>query len=311
MTFSVTVLGSSASIPAYGRFPSSQVVNHNEKLFLVDCGEGTQMRLHQNGFRRGRIHHIFISHLHGDHFYGLIGVLTTMNLLGRNKPVHLFSHSAILNVIKVQLEVAQTELTYELILHPLDGLGQEVIYENEVIEITTLPLNHRVPCWGFLFREKRLARRFLSEKAAQFNIPFHMIPRLKAGEDYITPSGQVVKSLDVTADPPEPRSYAYVADTAYDETLIERVSHVDLLFHESTFNEENRQRAAETFHSTALNAATIASRSGAKQLLLGHYSAKFKDLEPLLAEAKTVFDNTLLSMDGKAYTVGRPTALEV
>ena len=304
MTFSVTVLGSSASIPAYGRFPSSQVVNHNEHLFLVDCGEGTQIRLSQYGFRRGRIHHIFISHLHGDHFFGLMGILTTMSLLGRKKPLHLYSQSQIMEVIRVQLEVAQSRLLFEVILHPLDEVRQEVVYENEVLEVVVIPLKHRVPCWGFLFREKRLSRRFLAEKAEQHRIPFRMISRLKAGEDYVTPSGEVIKSSEVTADPPVPRSYAYISDSAYDEDLVPRIKGVDLLYHEATFDEANRKRAEQTFHSTAKDAARIASLAEAKQLLIGHYSAKFKSLDGLLTEAQEVFPNTLLAMDGKVYEVG-------
>jgi ribonuclease Z len=306
MTFNVTVLGSSASIPAYGRFPSAQVVNHNERLFLVDCGEGTQIRLQQFGFRRGRIHHILISHLHGDHFFGLIGVLTTMNLLGRNKPLHLYAHSGILDVINVQLRIARSELFFELVLHPLDGLESDIIFENDVLEIVTVPLKHRVPCWGFLFREKQLSRRYLADKAASMNIPINAIPRLKAGEDYVRPSGEVISFESVTAAAPTPRSYTYLSDTAFDESLVELVPRVDLMYHEATFAEDNRARAVETFHSTAIDAAQIAKRSGARQLLLGHYSAKYKNLEPLLEEARGVFPNALLSMDGKTYDIGEP-----
>lgn len=304
MIFTVTVLGSSASIPAYGRFPSSQVVNHNEVLYLLDCGEGTQIRLQQLGFRRSRINHIFISHLHGDHFFGLIGLLTTMNLLGRDKPVHLYSPAAIQDVLKVQLQAAGSELHFEVVVHPLDGIQRQMIHENEVLMVEALALSHRVPCWGFAFREKKLSRRFLVDKAQQYDIPFNMIPRLKAGEDYVTPAGKVIRSEDVTAAPPVPRSYAYITDTAYDDRLAEHLSGVDLLYHEATFNEENRKRATETFHSTARDAATAAMKAAARQLLIGHYSAKFKDLEPLLAEARAVFPNTVLALEGQVYDVG-------
>jgi ribonuclease Z len=262
MTFSVTVLGSSSAIPTLTRNPSAHLLNANERLFLLDCAEGTQLRLRQQRIHFQRIRHIFITHLHGDHYYGLIGLLTTFHLLGRKDELHIHAHPALQEIITIQLDASQTILRYDLHYHPLNLTGSDIVYEDERIIGHSFPLRHSIPTCGFIFREKVQMRRH-----------------------------------------PEKRSYAYCTDTAYDESVIPYITRVGLLYHEATFMQPMAKAAAEKMHSTAREAATIASKAGVKKLLIGHYSARYDDLLPLLDEARSVFPETCLAEDGSCFDV--------
>lgn len=306
MSFSVTVIGSNSAIPAHGRHPSAQVVSINDKLYLIDCGEGTQMRFNELGIKWMRINQIFISHLHGDHFFGLIGVVSTCHLMRRNRPLDIYAPAGLKEIIYAQLEAGQTELSYELRFHILDPNKGEQIFENEDITVNTIVLNHRIPCLGFVFREKQRQRKILREKLTEYDIPVELIPDLKEGKDIIDEAtGNRILNSELTQDPPRPRSYAYCCDTAFYPEVVPFITNTDLVYHDCTFGEDSVQRAADTFHSTTEQAATIAKMAGARQLMIGHYSSKYDDLQPLLKEAQQVFQNTVLAIEGKTYTIER------
>jgi len=303
MSLEITVLGSNSAIPAYGRHPSAQILHCKNKLHLIDCGEGTQMRFHDFKIKKNRIDVIFISHLHGDHYFGLIGLLTTYNLLKREKPLHLFAASELMDIIQIQLKSSNIILCYELLFSPIDADKSKMIFENEDITVETLLLNHRIPCVGFLFKEKIHERNLISEKIKEYQIPFTELPSIKNGNDFVDMKGNVIKNSELTIDPPAPHSYAYCSDTLYHEAILPQIKNVDLLYHEATFANESINRANTTFHSTAEQAATIAKKAAVKKLLLGHFSAKYENLELLLNEAKTIFPDSEIAVEGKTYLV--------
>jgi ribonuclease Z len=303
MKFSVTILGCSSATPTSERNPSSQLINHNEKLFLVDCGEGTQVQLRRNHFRFIRIDNIFISHLHGDHFFGLIGLISTMHLLGRKKGLHIFAPPELEEVILLQLRVSATTLAYSLYFHPTQTLSPAIIFENNQLEVITLPLNHRIPTTGFIFREKLALRSINTDAVKELNIPFKVFEALKSGSNYTTPEGKVMLNEELTTDPAIPRSYVYCSDTAYLEAIVPEIEGSDVLYHETTFMADKAVIAAEKFHSTTVEAATIALKANVKKLLIGHYSARYDDLNPLLEETRTVFPESYLTRDGMIFDV--------
>lgn len=302
-TFVVTVLGSGAAIPLLHRNPSSHLVNVHEKLYLVDCAEGTQLQLRRNRVRFQRINDIFISHLHGDHYYGLLGLITTFHLLGRINELNLYAHAGLKNIIDQNLDASNTVLRYPLNFFALDPEKHEVILENESVSVESFPLNHNFPVNGFLFREKtglpNIRKEFLKDR----NLSHEDLQRIKRGGDYTDGSGKLYPNAEITIPAPSPRSYAYCSDTAYHEALIPFVKGVDLLYHEATFMEDKAQDAAGKFHSTAKQAATIASKANVKKLLIGHYSARYKSLLPMLDEAREVFPDTILADDGKVILI--------
>ncbi|MBK9733060.1 MAG: ribonuclease Z [Chitinophagaceae bacterium] len=297
MTFEVTILGSNSALPAHGRHPTSQVLNHNEKLFLIDCGEGTQIQLTNYRIKRSKINQIFISHLHGDHYYGLIGLLTSYHLLKRVEPLHLFCPKGLKEILDLNFKYSDTHLTYELVVHEIDCSSSKLVFENEHLSVTTIPMKHRIPCCGFLFREKARDRRILPEKLEQFEIPLSNIVDLKAGKD-VTVGGRTIANHELTGEPPAPRCYAFCSDTLYSEHFLTQVKGVDLLYHEATFMEESAERASLTFHSTTLQAAKIALKAEVKKLLIGHFSAKYEDLQLVLQEAASIFPDTQLAIEG-------------
>lgn len=302
MTFEVTILGSNSALPAHGRHPTSQVLNHNEKLFLLDCGEGTQIQLTHYKIKRSKINHIFISHLHGDHYYGLIGLLTSYHLLKRSEPLHLFCPNGLKEILEVNFKYSDTHLVYDLIMHEIDCSASALIYENEHLSVTTIPMRHRIPCCGFLFREKARDRRIIPAKLEAYKIPVSRIPELKEGKD-IEVQGSKISNQELTGLPLAARSYAFCSDTLYTEDFLEQVKGVDLLYHEATFMEESAERAALTFHSTTLQAAKIASKAAVKKLLIGHFSAKYDHLELVLEEARSIFPATGLAIEGNVVSV--------
>jgi len=303
MTFEVYILGSSSATPIYQRHPTAQILNIHEKLFLVDCGEGTLIQLNRYHIRFHRINHIFISHLHGDHYLGLMGLLSTMHLQGRTEDLHVYSQPELKEIIDIQMVHSQTQLRYTIVWHFLDHKKSAKIYEDDDLEVFTIILSHRIPCTGFLFREKQKLRKLIREQLIHFNIPVSAYGDLKNGKDYVDEKGNVIPNIELTSDPRSPRTYAFCSDTIYDESLVPTLKEIDLLYHESTFLSDKADRAKETYHSTAAQAATIAKMANVKRLIIGHFSARYKNLYPLLEEARGVFENTTLAVEGDRFSI--------
>lgn len=303
MRFDVTILGSSSATPIYNRNPSSQLLNINERHFLIDCGEGTQVQLLRNGIKAQRIEHIFISHLHGDHYLGLIGLLSSLHLNGRTRPIYLYAPPELMEILDVQFKYSQTQLRYPLIFKPTQTNHTEKIFESNDVTIETFVLEHRIPCTGFKFIQKKRARKIIKEKFDELKIPIDLIPELKRGGSFIDKSGKVHPADELTIEPPEPKSYAYCSDTLCNWSYLDNIKDVDTLYHEATFMHDMLSRAEETFHTTSLQAGEIAVKAGVKQLLLGHFSARYRELEPLLEECKTVFENSKLAIEGHTFEI--------
>jgi ribonuclease Z len=290
-------------MPAYGRHPSAQLVEIENSHFLVDCGEGVQMQLMRYQVNFHRINHIFISHLHGDHFLGLMGLIFTMHLQRRVNDLHIYSHRGLDEIITTQLRYTRSWPNFKLIFHRLEKDVREVIYEDNHITVETIPLSHKIRCSGFLFREKLKPRRIDKERLPE-NLLIQQLAALKRGEDLKDEEGNILHSNESLTIPPRPSySYAYCSDTAYKESIIEQIQGVDLLYHEATFLEDEILKAAETLHSTAAQAALIASKAQVRKLLLGHFSARYRDLQPVLDEARRVFQNCALALEGESFTI--------
>lgn len=303
MSFKITILGSSGAVPAYGRYTSSQLVEIQNRHFLVDCGEGAQMQLMKLQANFHRIDHIFISHLHGDHFLGLMGLIFTMHLQRRTNELHIYSHRGLDEIITTQFRYSRSVPNFNIVFHRLEKDVREVIFEDDVLTVETIPLKHRIRCSGFLFKEKIKPRRIDKTKLPE-GLPLLQVANLKKGDDITDAEGNILyKNAELTFDPRKSRSYAYCSDTAYNENMIDQIRDVDMLYHEATFEEEEAQKAAETFHSTARQAATIALKANAKGLLLGHFSARYKDLSPILKEAHATFENAHLAVEGDVFTL--------
>jgi len=303
MVFEVSILGSSSATPIYQRHPTAQVLNIHERFFLVDCGEGTLIQLNRYKIKFHRINHIFISHLHGDHYLGLLGLLSTMHLQGRTIPIHLYCQAPLKEIIDIQLKYSETILRFPIHYHMLDPKNSAVIMEDDDLEVSTIILNHRIPCTGFLFKEKPRSRKLQKDKLQKFNVPISVYQDLKNGMDYTDEFGKVIANSELTTDLKNARSYAFCSDTCYDERILPQISEIDLLYHEATFLNDKEERAKETFHSTAAQAATIAKKANVKRLIIGHFSARYKNLYPLLDEAKEVFPETTLAMEGDVFSI--------
>lgn len=301
--FEVLILGNSSATPMYGRHPTSQVLNYNEQLYLIDCGEGTQMQLVRFGIRSNRINHIFISHLHGDHYLGLVGLLSSQHLMGRKSDLHLYGPTALKEILDIQFKYSDTRLQYNLVFHPTNSSVAEVILDTPMMRVTSFPLQHRVDCTGFRFDEGKRSAPLNVERVEELNIPVPYLKLLKKGVDYVSADGTVYPASELTYPAPKSRSYAFCSDTRVFDGYQAYIQDVSLLYHEATFLHEMEARAAETFHTTAHQAAVVAANAHAGQLLLGHYSARYKDLQPFLLEAKAEFENTLLSEEGKWFLV--------
>ncbi len=303
LPFTLTILGCSSATPTSERNPTSQLLSHGDKLFLIDCGEGTQVSLRRMHIHFQRIRHIFVSHLHGDHFYGLIGLVSSMHLLGRTKSLHIYGPPMLKEILDLQLLASQTTLVYSLEFHTTQAEKPEVLFEDEHITVSSFPMLHRIPTTGFLFQEKPYERRMRKEVLELLKIPVHLIPKLRSGDDYTAPDGSVHLNTDITIAPPAPRSYAFCSDTAYFEEILPVVQGATLLYHETTFMNDRIANATDKFHSTTGQAATIALKAGVKKLLIGHYSARYDDLQPLLVEARAVFPETELAVDGCVFEI--------
>ena len=300
----LTILGSSSALPTSERYPSAHVLNAHERLFLIDCGEGTQMQLRKCRIRFGKINHIFISHLHGDHVFGLYGLLSTFSLMGRKTPVHLYAPENYENILISHLKDFDIKLSFDIDFIPLKGKDPVQILDDKFITVTSFPLQHRVPAFGFLFREKPAERNIMKEKIEEYHIPSVRIPAIKKGEDFITNDGSIILNEDITIPPPEPLSYAYCSDTKYFKRLSTFVNGVSVLYHEATFDKSLADLAAITGHSTTLDAAKVALDAKAGRLIIGHFSARYKDITYLVDEARTVFPATFPAIDGKSFDVG-------
>lgn len=301
MSLEVKILGSNAAAPAHHRNQSAQVVRVQNQTFLVDCGEGTQIQAKKYGIRINKVNHILISHLHGDHYYGLMGLLSTMHLYGRETGLQLYGPPGLSEIITLQLRYSETALSFDLDFHEITPGTSEVIFENLYLTVRTFPLNHRISCSGFLFQEKPKRRR-INKAAMQEEIPPVHINALKDGKDVLDDEGNIRYSNDLYTLPPRRSySYAYCSDTKYDESILEYITGINLLYHESTFTKEFEDRARDTFHSTAEQAAQMARKARVDKLILGHFSNRYKDLTPILMEAKLIFEQSALAIEGESF----------
>jgi ribonuclease Z len=291
-------------LPTSERYPSAHVLNADERLFLIDCGEGTQMLMRKNRIRFGKINHIFISHLHGDHVFGLYGLLSTFSLMGRKIPVHIYAPEKYCQILQTHLQDFDIHLNYEINFVPLSGKNPVKILDDKHITITSFPLEHRVPSFGFVFREKQGDRKIIKDSITKYNIPIAKILSVKKGEDFITSEGEVIKNEDITLPSPEPLSYAYCSDTKYFKRLASFVKEVKVLYHEATFDKNKNDLAVLTGHSTTLNAATVAVEAGAGALIIGHFSARYREVGTLVDEARSIFPETYAAIDGTTYDIG-------
>ena len=299
--FAITILGNNSAVPAFNRHPTSQVVTMEGHNFLVDCGEGTQIQMINYKIRRSKISHIFISHLHGDHYYGLIGLINSFGLLSHRQDLHVFGPSPLQQIIEMQLAVSHTELPFTLHFHTISNEG--ILVEEEKFIVKSFRTNHRIECYGFLFQEKKKQRKIDPEKAKHYEIPASFYDRLQDGEDYMQKDGTIIQNHLVTEPGIKPRSYAYCADTKYDETMIPHLQGANMIYHETTYLDNLREKADIRFHSTTRQAGLFAKKAGVGKLLIGHFSSKYDTLEEFEAETKEVFPNTELALEGVAYTI--------
>lgn len=302
--FDVTILGCGSAMPTTLHNPSSQLVDANEKLFMVDCGEGTQLQMRRFKTHMSKLHSIFISHLHGDHIFGLPGLISTLSLLGRKTDLNIYAHAEIGCLLNPLISYLGQHLSYKINIVPIEPKKElQLIFESRTLNVFAFPLRHRMPTSGFLFREKEQPRHIIRQMIDFYGIPVHQIRRIKEGEDFVTPDGTIVKNEILTHPAAPPRAYAYCSDTAFCPEIVPYIADVDVLYHEATFAESESARAKATFHSTARQAAEIARAANVKKLIIGHFSSRYNELGQLLDEAKAVFDNTELAFEGKIVEI--------
>ncbi|MFV8372127.1 ribonuclease Z [Flavobacterium sp. LB2P74] len=297
----LTILGCYAATPRTFTNPTSQILEIKNRIFLIDCAEGTQVQLRKNKIRFSKINHIFISHLHGDHFFGLIGLVSTFTLLNRTTDLHIYGPKGIQEIIKLQLRLSNSWTNYGLFFHELESNDSEVIFEDEKVLVKTIPLKHRVYTNGFLFQEKAAQRKLNLDAVQNYEIDTCYYQNIKNGKDIILEDGRIIENDKLTFDPNPAKNYAFCSDTAYNEAIIPIIENIDVLYHESTFLQSEENLAKKTLHSTAKDAATIALKANAKQLILGHYSTRYENIELFKEEAATIFPEVLLADDGKSF----------
>ncbi len=303
MHFSVTILGAGSATPMLGRHPSSQLLTYENETFLIDCGEGTQYRLLEQKIRPGKLKAIFISHLHGDHYFGLIGLISSLNLGGRTEELYLFGPRGLDEILTIQFKYSQTPLHFSIHFTATDTTISYQLFENHFFTVHTIPLEHRIPCAGFLFREKPHKRKLIKEKLVE-DMPYDYLRQLKNGEDVFDEAGNLLFSFEeFTLPAPPPRSYAYCSDTRYDARIADYIKGVSLLYHEATFQEDLAHQAFERFHSTAREAASIAQKAQAGKLLIGHFSSRYKELAGFLSDAQSIFPKTEIAEEGKMFLI--------
>ena len=298
----LSILGCYSATPRIIAHTTSQVLETRGHLFLIDCGEGTQVELRRHKIKFNQIKHIFISHLHGDHYFGLIGLISTFRLLTRETDLHIYGPKGLKEIITLQLKLSNSWTNFKLIFHELSSKESELIFEDDKVSVHTIPLDHRVYTNGFIFKEKPFERKLDIEKAKALNIDKAYFRKLKQGADVVNEDDEVIENSAVTLDGKQPKSYAFCSDTAYKEDIVPILKDVDVLYHESTFLEDHEHLCVKTKHSTAKQAATIALKANAKHLILGHYSTRYGGLEGFKSEAETVFSDVLLAEDGKTFT---------
>ena len=297
----LTILGCYAATPRTFTNPTSQILEIKNRLFLIDCGEGTQVQLRKNKIKFSKINHVFISHLHGDHFFGLIGLVSTFSLLGRTTDLHIHGPKGIKEIITMQLRLSNSWTNYDLIFHELQSKESEIIYEDDKVLVKTIPLHHRVYTNGFLFQEKVGARKLNADAVQDYEIESCYYQNIKNGKDIMLEDGRLIENDKLTFDPLPAKSYAFCSDTAYHEGIIPIIQNADVLYHEATFLQSEESLAKKTLHSTAKEAAMIALKSNVKQLILGHYSTRYESIEMFKQEAETIFPEVLLADDGKSF----------
>jgi ribonuclease Z len=302
VSFDLTILGSSSALPTLKRLPTAHLLSVDERFFLIDCGEGTQVQLRKFGHNPARIHHIFISHLHGDHIFGLFGLLSTLGMLGRKVPLNLYGPATLEPMMQQHFSFFGKP-PFEICYHVPDPEGKDYIFEDDRVSVSPIPLKHRTPTYGYLFREKKKALNVRKECIEEHGLGIAEVVRIKQGEDYTTRDGEVVPNRQLTLPPFMQRSYAYISDTVFDPSLTERLKDVDLLFHEATFSEKDKKLAKQTLHSTASQAATIAREAGVGSLLIGHFSTRYKDVTLLVDEARAIFRDTVGVNDGDRFSL--------
>lgn len=298
---SLTILGNNSAIPAFGRNPTAQVLQTADSSYLIDCGEGTQLQIKKYKIKTGKINHIFISHLHGDHYFGLIGLLASLSLTGRTQPIHLYAPAALEQIINLQLSAAESELCYPLHFHALSKEGN--LMNDTKISVDCFKVSHRIPCWGFVFTEIKNPRSVDAERAKAYEIPASFYAQLQKGKDFTTAKGTIIANEEVTMANTPAKKYAYCADTVYDESIIDKIKNVDLLYHETTYLQALEDRAVLHFHSTTVQAGRLAKLAEVKKLLIGHFSSKYEILDPFLLETCTEFEATELALEGSCFKI--------
>lgn len=303
MGISVTILGSNSAIPTTNRRPTAQIISVNQDYTLIDCGEGTQIQLRKYGIKFQRISRILVSHMHGDHYFGLIGLINTMHLLGREKELHIYAPTILKDIINIQLKAANSHLRFPVIYHDLTENNIGVIIENKNLTITTTPLKHRIECYGFIFQEQSHSFNIKKEVIELYNLSYTDIINAKAGKNITISSGEVIENNKLTIPPKKPKKYSFISDTKPTPNYYKAIENSDLLYHEATFMDDMRKRAKETFHSTTIQAAEIALNTNCKKLIIGHFSSRYNSLEPLLEETKSIFNNSDLAVEGCVFEV--------
>ncbi len=298
---SLTILGCNSAIPSNGRNPTAQVLQANDENYLIDCGEGTQMQLSKYKIKWNKINKIFISHLHGDHYFGLIGLLTSMGMLGRTNDIHIYGPAMLEQIIQLHLDAATTTLPYKIYFHTITKEGE--IANDKNLTVSAFKVNHRIETYGFLFTEIKNPRKVNAEIAKSYEIPEAYFGELQKGNDYITKKGTIISNENVTDAGIAPKSYAYCADTLYDESIVEKIAGADLIYHETTYLKDLEERAKERFHCTTVQAANIAKLAGVKHLVIGHFSSKYKELDEFLLETTAIFEKTSLALEGTSFII--------
>lgn len=301
--FELHILGCGSALPTTRHFATSQVVNLREKLFMIDCGEGAQMQLRKSRLKFSRLNHVFISHLHGDHCFGLLGLISTFGLLGRTAELHIHSLKGMEELFAPMLDFFCKNMSYKVTFHEFETQQPVVVYEDRSMMVTTIPLRHRIPCCGFLFEEKQCPNHIIREMIDFYQVPVYELNRIKNGEDFVTPEGDVIPNSRLTRPSDPPRKYAYCSDTIYLKKIAEQIRGVDLLFHEATFAQSEKARAKATFHTTAAQAAQLALDAQVKRLVIGHFSARYEEEQVLLKEAASVFPQTVLAKENLCITL--------
>ena len=304
MSFSFTILGSSSAVPTSDRFPAAHVVNVHERLFLVDCGEGAQIQLRKNKIGFGKINHILISHVHGDHTFGLFGLMSTFSLLGRKSDLHIYANPLLKSILADhQKYYYDHPPPFRTIFHPIGSKKKDLIYEDEKVEIHTIPLKHRIPACGFIFSEKAPMLNLRKEMILYHKVPVKEMVNIKMGNDFINEKGEIIPNNVLTLPPVKPRSMAYCSDTKYTESILPHIKNVDILYHEATYLHNMHDRASETGHSTARQAGQLACKAQPGKLIIGHFSARYKTTDILVEEARSEFPETYAAIDGDCHHV--------